>query len=105
MHASIALFVMMVGGPVFPEAEITTVPLKDDLLSQTSILQWEHDQAVNGRHLPPSPIPTFDNRKQSSDDFQPPGRKQLPVRSDRPACPCPAAKTARDAPASNRRWA
>ena len=58
MHASIAVFVMMLGGPICPEPEITTIPLKDDLSNQTSaqnIQNLERQEYTNRVKLPPAP--------------------------------------------------
>ncbi|MGO9109956.1 MAG: hypothetical protein ACLP9L_12050 [Thermoguttaceae bacterium] len=68
MHASIALCIMMVGGPVFPDPEVTTVPLKDDSSSAISIQDQEWRERVKSKPLPR--VPTVDDR-QSGDDGRP----------------------------------
>lgn len=91
MHASIALCVMMLGGPIYPEAEITTVPLKDDLANLTSIQNLEWQEAVKGRTLPP--VPTMVNPRQSADDNRP-GPYRYPPTSQQPRQPMmPSAPT------------
>ena len=65
MHASIALVFMMVGGPVFPESDITTIPLRDDLSTPNFIQDQEWQERVKSKPLPR--VPTLDDRQQSND--------------------------------------
>lgn len=76
MHASIALWVMMVGGCLPPESEITTVPLKDDLFGLTSIQDLELKERSARVRLPQ--VPTISNTQQPADDYQPHKRYQPP---------------------------
>ena len=66
MHASIAVYVMMVGGWVGPESDITIVPLKDDVFSQNSIQDAEWRERVKIVPLPR--VPTIDDRPQAGQD-------------------------------------
>ena len=69
MHASIALFMMMIGGPIVPEPVITTVPLKDDVSAQTPIQELEYQEWLR-HHTLPLP-PTTDHREQSANGGRP----------------------------------
>ncbi len=73
MHASIALVLMMVGGPIFPESEITTIPLTDDLSTPNLIQDQEWQERVKNKPLPR--VPTLDDRQQSNDYY---GRQRFP---------------------------
>jgi len=66
MHASLALCVMMFGGVVYPDSEITTIPLQDDLSNLAGIQELEWREHVKRKPLPR--VPTVDDRQQSSDD-------------------------------------
>ncbi len=99
MHASIVLFVMMVGGPVVPEPEIVVVPLRDDISNPSFIQEMEFRERAKAHPLPP--VPTIDATQQARDDGQTP-RMPLPptdVRAPRPSQPMmPQAPTSPDAP-------
>lgn len=66
MHASIAFCAMMVGGLIYPEAEITSIPLKDDFSGRTSIQDMEWRERV--KRVPLPRVPTVDDRTQAGDD-------------------------------------
>ena len=72
MDASIVLCVMMLGGLVYPESEITIIPLKDDLSSANSIQDLEWKERVKCKPLPR--VPALDDRQQSEDDRPARGR-------------------------------
>jgi len=55
MHATIALCLMMVGGPLPPEPEITSVPLREDLSAINAIQDLEWKERVKIRPLPSVP--------------------------------------------------
>lgn len=85
MHASIAIFVMLVGGPVNPEIEITVLPLKDDPSSQTSIQDLEWKERVKQHPLPH--VPTLDDRQQTADDSGRNGYRPYPPTGTQPVRP------------------
>ncbi len=66
MHASIALCVMMVGGYLPPESEITTVPLNIDPAGFSNIQDLEWKEGAKNIHLPQ--VPTIQNGQSSVDD-------------------------------------
>jgi len=66
MHASIALCVMMFGGVVYPDSDLTTIPLKDDLSNPTALQDLEWKERVKRQPLPR--VPSVDDRQQSGDD-------------------------------------
>jgi hypothetical protein len=76
MHASIALCLMMVGGPVAPgpEPDIVFVPLRDDLTALNSMqeLEWK-TRLKNGYRLPR--VPTLDDERSRADDARGMGRR------------------------------
>ena len=61
MHATITLCLMMVGGPVAPEAEISTIPLSNDQTAVTALqdLQWQE----RAKHLPLPRVPTISDNQ------------------------------------------
>ena len=79
MNASIAVCVMMVGGIIYPESEITTVPLNVDLSATgvNNIQDQEWQQSANTHSMPK--VPTADLQQQSSSDGQTPNRNNLPI--------------------------
>ena len=76
MHASIAIFVMMFGGPVLPEPVITTVPLNNDLSNPTSMQELEWQERVKLHPLPQ--IPTLGDSQKSADNGRSPPRYPYP---------------------------
>ena len=72
MHASIALCLMMVGGPIAPESDITTVPLNPDTSITNNIQDLEWKERV--KRVPLPRVPTLDDRQQSGDAYNPYGR-------------------------------
>jgi hypothetical protein len=66
MHASIAVCVMMVGGYIYPEPEIMTIPLRDDLSRSNAIQDQEWRERV--KHMPLPRVPTLDDRQQVVDN-------------------------------------
>jgi len=74
---------MLVGGWVHPESEITTIPLKDDLSSLTSIQDLEWKERV--KRVPLPRVPTIDDRHQAGDDMRVRNRRDLVPPTDRNA--------------------
>jgi hypothetical protein len=68
MHA-IAVCVMMVGGYIVPEVDITTIPLKDDVGKGISIQDLEWKERALTAHLPQ--VPTLGIPKQTASDGGP----------------------------------
>jgi hypothetical protein len=99
MHASIALFLMMLGGPVLPDLEIVTVPLKEDLSNPTAMQELEWKEMAKRHPLPAIPTARPDDRSQVGED----GRSRYPVPptdrlAPRPTQPVmPAAPTSAEA--------
>ena len=83
MHASIVLFVMMVGGPVSPEPEIVTVPLRDDISNPSSIQEMELRERAKAHPLPP--VPTIDPSQQTGNGGErPPAMPYAPTDRNAP---------------------
>jgi len=57
---------MMFGGVVYPDSDISTIPLRDDLSNLTAIQDLEWKERVKRKPLPR--VPTIDERQQASDD-------------------------------------
>ena len=65
MDASIVLCVMMLGGLVYPESEITIIPLKDDLSSANSSRTWSGRNASSANRCRVFPPLTIVNSRKS----------------------------------------
>ena len=87
MHASIALFVMMTGGWMAPEPEVTTIPLKSDIFNVTSIQDLEWKESTKRVRLPR--VPTIQDDYQQASDSRTRGRYPSPYPPTDPQAPHP----------------
>lgn len=72
MHTSIAVCLMMVGGYIYPECEVATVPLKDDLTRPNPIQDQEWKERV--KRVPLPQVPSIDVSSQAGDNRAAPYR-------------------------------